>query len=75
MTFFSVGIIFDIRETESANFLYTNVPENTILKNFSTMDKAEIEDILEISRKAIMIWTKIGKNNYSIMVQKKLNDT
>jgi len=49
--FFSVGIIFDIRETESANFLYTNMPENTILKNFSTMDKAEIEDILEISRK------------------------
>merc|ERR1711976_428993 len=49
--FFSVGIIFDIRETESANFSY--------------MDKAEIEDILEISRKAIMIWTKIGKNNYS----------
>jgi len=27
------------------------MPENTILKNFSTMDKAEIEDILEISRK------------------------
>ena len=51
VTFFSVGIIFDIRETESANFLYTNMPENTILKNFSTMDKAEIEDILEISRK------------------------
>jgi len=49
--FFSVGIIFDIRETESANFLNTNMPENTILKNFSTMDKAEIEDILDISRK------------------------
>ena len=49
--FFSVGIIFDIRETESANFLYTNMPENTILKKYSTMDKAEIEDILDISRK------------------------
>ena len=53
---------------------YTNMPKNTILKKFSTMDKAEIEDILEISRKEHMD-QKIGKNNYSILVQKKLNDT
>ena len=49
--FFFCGHYFWYQRNRECKFLYTNVPENTILKNFSTMDKAEIEDILEISRK------------------------
>ena len=66
--------LFFISEKQRVQIFYTNMPKNTILKKFSTMDKAEIEDILEISRKEHMD-QKIGKNNYSILVQKKLNDT